>query len=538
MKYHEALAGALADYEVTTMFGVIGDGNMFLVDSFVKNQNGRYVAAANEAGAVLMATGFASGSRSVGVASVTHGPGLGNTIGSLVSATREQAAVLLIAGDTTVRGHTQNIDQAALIAPTGAGFEQASSAQSVGADLRRALRRVVAERRPIILNVPVGLTFQDVDYRGGVPKPVGVLQAVQPDDEAMDVAVGLIASARRPIVLAGIGAISPSAPDALRRLAATLGAPLMTTLPAKGLFGYEKYDMGVFGSFSTPEAVDAITESDCIVAVGASLTRLTGGGDGHPFFQGKRIVHCDIDQRAVDAQYPADAPVIADAATFANSVVEWLEQAGYTATSFRERLAQGGSDAGESRTAAGDTTDHVDLALALDALNAALPAGRAITVDGGRYVPAAVQRLTVPRAQSWSHSGRGFGAVGNGVSVAIGIGCARPDEPVVAVVGDGAFMLGGLAEFNTAVRHDVDLIVAIFNDGSYGAEYKKLKERDFGIDMSLFAWPEFEPLALALGGAGYTVRCHEDLAALREVIANRDRPLIIDFKLNPAKIAY
>jgi thiamine pyrophosphate-dependent acetolactate synthase large subunit-like protein len=97
-------------------------------------------------------------------------------------------------------------------------------------------------------------------------------------------------------------------------------------------------------------------------------------------------------------------------------------------------------------------------------------------------------------------------------------------------------MLGGLAEFNTAVRHGIDLVVVVCNDGSYGAEYRKLQARDFGVEVSLFDWPEFAPVASALGGTGLTVRTTVDLRRLGTVIADRDRPVLIDLKLDPAQV--
>ena len=85
-------------------------------------------------------------------------------------------------------------------------------------------------------------------------------------------------------------------------------------------------------------------------------------------------------------------------------------------------------------------------------------------------------------------------------------------------------MLGGLAEFSTAVRHKVDLIVVICNDGCYGAEYRKLAARDFETEHSLFDWPDFAPVADALGGVGCTVRSLDDLPYVEKVVTGRDHP--------------
>jgi acetolactate synthase-1/2/3 large subunit len=539
LKVHAALAATLAGHEVKTLFGLLGDGNMFFVDSFIRDHNGSYVAAANEAGAVLMASGYASGIGHFGVATVTHGPGLANALAVLVSAARERLPVVLIAGDigSNRREHTQKIDQSAIVAPTGAGFEEAFSATSAPADLVRAIRRALIERRPIVFNVPVGLTFEE---SGDPPRAQALLPSARPaapDPAAMDVAVGLLAGSRRPIVLAGAGCVAAGAAKPLKRLADALGAPLATTLPAKGLFSGDSYDLGVFGTLSTERAVDAILAADCIVAVGASLNRLTAGGDGWPFVRGKRLIHCDVDPAVIGSRYPADGPVVADASTFAEEAVRLLEEIEHVPTSFRERLrAVDASEPPQRRTATVDRRECVSLTEAMLALNQALPPERSVVVDGGRFAAEAVMRLDVPRPQSWACSFRGFGAVGGGLATALGLGCAIPNAPVAALVGDGGFMLGGLAEFNTAVRYGIDLIAVVCNDGAYGAEYRKLRDRDFGVEASLFNWPDFAPVAEALGGCAFTVRKADDLGGMREAIAKREGPLLIDIKLDPAGI--
>ncbi|MTD53113.1 thiamine pyrophosphate-binding protein [Amycolatopsis pithecellobii] len=531
MKGHTSLAAALARHGVTTMFGVMGDGNMFFVDSFIRDFGGEYVAAANEAGAALMAAGYATGSGGVGVATVTHGPGLANCVATLVSATRERRAMVLIAGDTAAEDRTnaQKIDQASLVAPTGAGYVTAASARSAPADLERALARAAVEQRPIVFNVPADFMFAEVadllESRPALPR-----QAPAPDPAALDAAVGMIATARRPIVLAGTGVLLAEAEAAVRELAEVLGAPVATTLPARGLFGAYEHDLGVFGTLATPRAVEAILASDCVIAVGTSLNPYTGGGDGWPYLEGKRVVHCDLDPKALTA-FTADAAIVADAGAFAETVVTWLREAEHTATGFRDSI-----DAGTEPGTGDGRPGFVDLAAALGELNRRLPGARTLTVDGGRFTDEVIRRFDVSRPRAWTCSFTGFGAIGNGLAVAIGMGCADRGVPAVALVGDGSFMLGGLAEFSTAVRHGVDLIVVVCNDGCYGAEYRKLAGRGFEIEHSLFDWPDFAPVAESLGGLGCTVRSLEDLAQAEKVVGERDRPVLIDLKLDPAAV--
>lgn len=541
----QALARVLADHGVTTLFGVLGDGNMFVVDSFVHDCGGRYVAAAHETGATLMAMGHGSAAGGAGVVTVTHGPGLANTLPALISAAREHSPLLVLTGDIFVPGHTQNIDQRHIVAPTGAGYVQASSAAAAPAELAAALTQATAERRPVVFALPAKLNFAQTEYAGGeFWTSAGAPSLSQPadpgpepadlDPDELDTACGIIASATRPVVLGGLGAVPGRGAQALRRLADALGAPMATTLPAKGLFGDDENDLGVFGSFSSAAAVEAILASDCIIALGTSLSRLTGGGDGWAFFQDKAIVRCDLSADTTAREFPLAAAVTADAATFADAVVRMLGEAGYAATGFRRSLQRSAAPAAPAR--AGDDSGPVDAETAMRVLNQALPADRCITVDGGRFTRFAVENLTVPSARQWMFGGRGLGAIGLGLPEAIGLASAFPHAPAVSVIGDGAFMLGGLAEFNTAVRHGLDLIVVVCNDGAYGAEFRKLKRRDCGVDLSLFAWPEFSAVAQSLGGTGFAVRSPADLAQLPAVIAGRRSPLLIDIKLDPASV--
>jgi len=534
MKIHAAIAATLADFGLTTMFGVQGDGNMFMIDSFVHDHEGRYVSTSNEAGSVIMASGYAFASGQVGVATVTQGPGLANALAALTVAAKEHAVMILIVGDESTRGHTQNVDQASFVLPTGAGFEVAHSPETTHLDLQRAVQRAISEKRPIVFNVENEFTFMESTYTNGQTPALLAHQNIRPTPEALDDAVGLIASARRPLVLAGIGAVWPDASEALTALAERLGAPLATTLPAKGLFGSSKYNLGVFGSLSSARAAEAIMECDCVIGVGASLNRLTGGGDGWPFLQGKKVVRCDASAAALSSHFQADASVLADAVNFATTVVDWLDEAEYVGTSFRDAYVK--MEVVEEPAPASDG-EFVDFKYALNFFNRILPTNRSVSVDGGRFARYVIEILDVFNPRGFAQGGRGFGSVGNGFTTAIGIGCAIQDAPVATFVGDGGFMLGGLAEFNTAVRHGVDLITVICNDGSYGAEYRKLQAKGFSPETSLYDWPDFAPVADALGGTGVTVRSRADLEKVVEVIEKRNRPVLIDLKLDPASIS-
>jgi thiamine pyrophosphate-dependent acetolactate synthase large subunit-like protein len=181
MELHKALAKSLTAHGVDTMFGVIGDANMFFAHSFADEPSTQYIGATNEAGAVMMAFGYASKSGRLGVATVTRGPGLSNTVTGLIEAVKGRIPLLLICGDTErySRGNPQDIPQRDLVVSTGAGFEQLRTPQTGLTDLAIAIRRAVVERRPIVFNVVPEAMWADVSYEF-VQKSTGAA-STQPD---------------------------------------------------------------------------------------------------------------------------------------------------------------------------------------------------------------------------------------------------------------------------------------------------------------------------------------------------------------------
>ncbi len=533
MKVHAAIAQALVDNGVDTMFGLIGDGNLFMVDRWVKDHDTtRWIATAHEAGAVLAANAYGAFTGSVGVATITHGPALTNAATALVEGVKARTPILLVAGDTAVIDKTnlQNIPQRELVVATGAGFEQMRSAATAVEDVAVAYRRAFHERRPVVLNMPSEIQWDDVDYLHADFGPLE-RQAIHPDPRALDRAVGIIATSRRPIVVAGRGAISDEARSALIALADRLGAPLATTLKAKDLFRGERHDLGIFGTLSHPVTVGTILAADCIIAFGAGLNRWTAANGG--YLAGKRVVHVDTDPERPGQHYRADAGIVGDAAAVAQAIIGYLDEAGIDPTGFRtDELA------GELAAVRADdhtdlsTAQTVDIRRAMLVFDDAVPHERVVVFDGGRFVLDAFTLFRVPRPGSFLTTVN-FGSIGLGMGSAIGAAVARPDQPVLHVAGDGGFMLGGLTEFSTAVRNHLDIITVVFNDDSYGAEHIQYTAHGLDPSLSIHHWPDLAPVADALGGHGVTIRSPADLQAIPQIIANRTVPLLFDVKIDP-----
>lgn len=533
MKLNEAIARTLKDAGARTAFGLIGDANMFVVDSFVRSCGGEFVAAANEAGAVLMALGHASVSGGVAVATVTHGPGLANTLGALIEGAKARLPVVVVAGDTTSKNkfHLQKVPQRELVVATGAGFEQANTPESACADLVSAFRRAAAERRPVVFNLPVDFQWLEVEYRPA-RLPTYRRSCSAEDSPDLDEAIGAIASARRPVVLAGHGVVATGASGAVLRLARRIEAPVMTTLRAKDLFRGDPLDLGVMGTAGRPEAVDVAMAADCIVAFGASLNGLTTSAG--TLVRDKRVVLVNDDPEEIGRHMMPDVAVLGDCGSVAARMVHWLDEAEIAPSRFcaQDEVRAALAAIVAARPPAASGVGPLDLGTVLRSIDAMIGEERILVTDAGRFMGEAWNafRVTDPRLFVLGCS---FGAIGMGLGHAIGASRARPSLPTVMVTGDGGFMLGGLTEFNTAVRHGLDIVVIVCNDGGYGSEHIQFRDRGMDPSISLLDWPDFAPVADALGGTGVTVRGYCDLAAVGEALERRKGPVLIDIKLDP-----
>lgn len=528
MLVYQSIAQAVADHGVETMFGLMGDANLFMVDSFVRECERRFVPVAHENSAVLMALAYAHVAGRVGVATVTHGPALTNCVTALTEGARGHVPMVLLAGDTPVSNprHLQSIDQRELVKTTGAGFEQVRTPDTVCMDIERAFYRAQVERRPIVLNMPADFMWQQTEHVVRVldvfTAPGGVAEG-----DTLDNAIGMIASARRPLILAGAGAVH--AREQLIRLADRLEAPLATTLKAKGLFSGHPSNIDIFGTLSTPAAYDLIAQSDCIVCFGTALHDFTT--DRGKLMKDKRIVQIDIEPTAIGGGLHPDAALVADAGLTAETILYWLDEAEIPGSGFTRDLDLGTLTAhpvGPNRTADG----CVNYVQSLERLEQALPRDRVLVTDGGRFMTEVWCRISAPDPQSFVVTAN-FGSIGLGLQEAIGAAVAAPDRPVVVFTGDGGFMMGGINEFNTAVRLGLDLIVIVANDSAYGAEHIQFLDRQMDPSLTEFHWPSFAQVATSLGGQGYEVRSLEQLDAALDALEGRKGPVLIELHLDP-----
>jgi acetolactate synthase-1/2/3 large subunit len=435
---HQSIAQSVLDHGADTMFGLMGDANLFMVDDYVRSGGGQFVPVAYEGSAVLMAQAYHHVSGRVGVATITHGPALTNCVTALTEAARGHVPLVLLAGDTPVLTpqNLQNTDQREVVKVTGAGFEQIRAPETASRDIANAFYRARLEKRPIVVNMPADFMWQEVVHETCVFRTFDT-PAFVPEGDDFDNAIGMIASARRPVILAGGGA--DHAREALIKLADRLEAPLATTLKAKGLFHDHPCNMDIFGTLSTPAAYDVIAKADCVVAFGTSLHYFTT--DQGKLMKGKRVVQVNNDPAAIGRNFHPDAALVADARLTAENIVYWLDEAEVQPSGFSKELDTATLTAHPPGKPEKAKPGFVNYEYALDRLEAALPENRIVVSDGGRFMTEVWCRISGTGPQSYLVTVN-FGSIGLGLQQAIGASVAAPDRPVVLFTGDGGFMMG------------------------------------------------------------------------------------------------
>jgi thiamine pyrophosphate-dependent acetolactate synthase large subunit-like protein len=522
----EVVGRTLAELGVRDAFGVLGSGN-FLATQAMHASGVAFHHARHEGGAICMADGYARVSGRAGVCSVHQGPGFTNAMTGLTEAAKSRTPLLLIAGEAPAAALRSNfrLDQATLATTVGAAADRIHSAASAADDTARAFRRAAVERRPVLLSMPLDVQAQSAAAPPpAAPSPAASASpprhAPAPSPDAVAEVAALIAAARRPVIIAGRGAVLADARAPLEALGDAIGAVLATSAMGHGLFAGSPWSVGISGGFASPDAARLISEADLILAFGARLTRWTTR-DGALIDRAAKVVQVDLDVDA--AHHPVDVAVVADAATTARALLD----AGVRNEGFRT----------ESRAWRDEPYDdvggdgHIDprtLSIALDSL---LPDDRTVAVDSGHFMGFPPMYLRVPDAAGFVFT-QAFQSIGLGLAGGMGAAIARPDRLTVACLGDGGALMS-LPELETLARLRLPMLVVVYNDAAYGAEVHHFGPHGHPVELVQFPDTDFAALARAAGAHGITVRTEEDVAAIEPWLARRDGPLVVDAKITP-----
>jgi acetolactate synthase I/II/III large subunit len=529
MLVSEAVGAALADLGADTVFGVVGSGNFHVTNALVA-RGARFVAARHEGGAACMADGWARQAGRPGIVSVHQGPGLTNAMTGITEAAKSRTPMLVLAADVAAAAVRSNfrIDVASLATAVGATPARLHSAGFAVDDTVRAYRTALAERRTVVLALPL-----DIQAGECAPPVIGHVGPPPPAAPAAGQVAALaaaLARSRRPVFIAGRGARIAGARSGLEQLASACGALLATSAAAKGLFRGSPWDLDVSGGFASPLAAELIRGADLVVGWGCALNMWTLR-HGNLISPGTTVAQVDDDPDAIGAHRQVDLGVVGDVGVTARLAAGALagEGTGYRSAELRDRIAREvrWRDVPYADESDGRRIDPRTLTIALDDM---LPAERTVAIDSGNFMGYPSMYLSVPDEDGFCFT-QAYQSVGLGLASAIGSAIARPDRLTVAALGDGGALMG-ISELETVVRLKLPMIILIYDDAAYGAEVHHFAPDGHPLDIVRFPQVKIAKIGRGFGCQGITVRSPDDLRPVRTWLDGpRDRPLLIDAKI-------
>jgi acetolactate synthase-1/2/3 large subunit len=540
----QAVVRSLELLGVTDVFGLPGGAILPVYDPLMDSTDLRHILVRHEQGAGHAAEGYASASGRVGVAIATSGPGATNLVTAIADAYMDSVPIVAITGQvfSTLMGTDafQEADIVGITMPITKHSFLVKDAAEIPAAIAAAFE-IASTGRPGPVLVDITKDAQQAEAPFVWPPKVdlpGYRPVTKAHGKQIQAAAQLLTEARKPVLYVGGGVVRAKASAELLRLAEATGAPVVTTLMARGAFpDSHPQHLGMPGMHGTVPAVLALQEADLVVALGARFDdRVTG--KAALFAPGAKVVHVDIDPAEISKIRSADVPIVGD---------------------LRDVLVD--LDAAFTGTAASERADTAEWWSFLDGLRDEFPLGFAPTSDGllaPQYVISRIGELTGPegvyaagvgqhqmwaaqfikyeRPNAWLNSG-GAGTMGYAVPAAMGAKVGQPDRVVWAIDGDGCFQMTN-QELATCAINNIPIKVAIINNSSLGMVRQwqtlfydgRYSNTDLNTGHDSIRIPDFVKLAEAYGCLAIRVEKEEDVdAAIRTALETNDRPVVIDF---------
>ncbi len=466
---------ALQDEGITRIFGIPGTHNIELWDAIQNAPTIQPVLVTHEGGAAFMADGLARSSDEVGVLVIVPGAGVTHALSGIAEALMDNVPMVILASgirsDTGTAYQLHAIDQLAVLRPV----TKAAWRIEKPSDIYSMIRRAFAEARegcpgPVAVEIPAEffMVTQDIDK----PEPFVVPEVDhRPDREVLERAARILTESRQPALYFGRGA--EGAQDLVVRLAEKLGAPVTTTFQGKGVFP-ENHPLWLWTGFGAqaPAYVQKVMKGcDALLAVGCRFSEVATGSYG--FDMPERLIHVDISAEVLGRNYPADLVSCCDARLFIEGLLEIIE--GETPWGpLARQIAEGRADVEDRWNGLSAAAGSITAARLFSGLQKHCRPDAIYTTDSGNGTFLAAEHLRLEKPGRFL-APIDFSCMGYSTPAAVGAALAHPGRDVVALPGDGAFLMTGL-ELLTGGAYQASPLVCILRDGKLGqiAQFQKI----------------------------------------------------------------
>lgn len=540
---------ALQEEGVDTIFGYPGGTVTDLFDELYKTENIDLVLPRHEQGLIHEAEGYAKSTGRVGVCLVTSGPGATNIITGLADAHYDNVPLVCFTGQVPLSLIGNDAFQEVDIVGMTRSVTKYGVTVRNRADLGRIIKMAfyiaqTGKPGPVLVDIPKDIQTasgsseypQKVDIRGyKINDTVHVGQLKR--------AYKLLKSAKKPLILAGGGINIAHANANLLKFAEILDVPVVTTIMGKGAIPTKHAlyigNCGMHGKYAANKAV---SECDVLFSIGTRFNdRITG--DLNEFAPKAKIVHIDVDTASISRNVVVDIPVVADANTALEKLLEWAEPKNTQSWQNQIKIWENENPLAMRRDR-GLTPQMI-----MEHINSNFPKAVYVT-DVGQHQMWATQYLELDEDSKLLTSG-GLGTMGFGLPAAIGAKIANPDKDVICISGDGGLQMN-IQELATAVTQEAGVIICVLNNYYLGM-VRQMQQLFYGKRYSATCLrrrkgcpaeckgpneacppytPDFVKLVESYGGTGIRVEKEEDIdAAFAEARKHKDTPTLIEFMI-------
>jgi pyruvate oxidase len=523
----DVLVETMTNWGVDTVFGMVGHSNLGFADAMREAESRgdlRYIGIRHEGAAAFAATAYGKLTGRLAACFGIAGPGSTNMLTGLYDAKVDRSPVLAISGQVPSavrgRGAFQDVDLEAAFADVARYSETVHAGSNAAELMTLACKTAIVERDVTHLVLPDEVQPAPSDKPAGGPEGRVGLRTIAPPTEALDAAVELLRSAKRPLIVVGLGARTEMADVAA--LAEQLGAPVVTTFKGKGLIADDHpLGCGVLGRSGTPIASWFMNESDVVCVFGASFSNHTGIAPYKP------IIQIDDDPMMLGRFHPVQVPVLGNVGVTARALTAQIGD-GHESHDHTSEVAERWRiwrDEKESRLR-DDEGNGINAAALFAALSRQIDSNAVIAVDVGNNTYS-FGRYFEASGQSVLMSGY-LGSIGFSFPAAMGAWAAvGEDRQIVSVSGDGGFGQYAM-ELTTAAKYGMNLTHVLMNNNELGKISKEQRFAEFDVWQTSLHNPNFADFANLCGVRGTRVESADDLDAALADALSHDGPALVE----------
>jgi len=545
----EIVVQCLKDEGVEYVFGYPGGAVLHIYDAIFKQDDVKHILVRHEQGATHAADGYARATGRPGVALVTSGPGATNAVTGIATAYMDSIPMVVLTGQVPSpfigSDAFQEVDTVGITRPCVKHNFLVKDLRDLAVTFKKAFYIATSGRPgPVVIDIPKDITDPGVKIPYEYPETIS-MRSYNPVTKGhsgqIKKAMGMILSAKRPVVYSGGGVVLANASEQLTKLVQSLNLPITSTLMGLGAYpSSDRQFLGMLGMHGTYEANMAMHDTDVLIAIGARFDdRITGHLER--FCPNAKIIHIDIDPSSISKNVRVDVPIVGSVDLVLQNMLKLLKES--KVKQDQEVMQQWWNQIGKWREKQCLRYDHESKMIkpqyALEVLHKVTAGDAYVCSDVGQHQMFAAQFYGFDKPRRWINSG-GLGTMGFGLPAAMGVKMAHPDADVVVVTSEASIQMC-IQELATCTQHSLPLKIIMLNNGYMGMvrQWQEFFYESRYSHSTVESTPDFVKLAESYGHVGMRIENKEDLEqAMTEAFAMKDRLVFMDVVIDPEENVY